>query len=276
MDYNRKISQILPVTHSPLIHCLTNGISRELLANGILFIGGRPMMTEYLSELPASIEESDAILLNIGHLSAEREESLRSATRLAMQWGKPCVLDCVGIASLENRLNLVKELRSYPIAVVKGNISEMRRLVGLPSKGRGVDNATLDQKEEEMTELASAFADLSVESPGTAFLATGKVDLVAYQGAVYCLENGVDALDHFTGSGDLLGAIIATALSSGVSALDATIASVSFFNICAERARRPQEGMATFRHALLDKLSLSHPGEWERFINMKKLEIERK
>ncbi len=51
--------------------------------------------------------------------------------------------------------------------------------------------------------------------PATTFLATGQTDLVVSAHGQWRLENGVLQLDRFTGTGDIVGALIAALLGVG-------------------------------------------------------------
>ncbi|GMA48255.1 hypothetical protein GCM10025854_25050 [Tetragenococcus muriaticus] len=73
------------------------------------------------------------------------------------------------------------------------------------------------------------------------------------------MENGVEKLQQFTGSGDLLGALIAALLGEGFDNLSAAIFALSYLNICGEHANKKltsSNGLADFRHETLNQLSL--------------------
>ena len=102
----------LPLRDTPLVHAITNGITNEFVANSLLAIGAKPIMAEDRRELEAVIQVADGLLLNLGQMSPVKEESIRQAAHLASAYGKPVVVDAVGITKLSNRLQLVKDLLS--------------------------------------------------------------------------------------------------------------------------------------------------------------------
>lgn len=241
---------------APLVHCITNEITNELVANGLLFVGAKPIMTEYLREFPTLFETTDSLLLNMGKLTPDKEMALIEASRWA--GNKPIVLDIVGAAATPLRYKLARQLAEDHPTVLKGNISEMRAFCGLETKSRGVDGTCVDQEAARLFELSEA---LQQQDPTITYLTTGVKDVIVQNKTVYFMENGVSELDCFTGTGDLVGALIAAALGTGMAALSATIFGVSYLNLAGEKAREnclPEVGLADFRHETMNQLSLLH------------------
>lgn len=241
---------------SPLVQCLTNEITVETVANALLFVGAKPVMADDSRELADFLVQSDAVLLNLGHLSASREASLRLASQIAHATEVPAVLDLVGVSASPIRQQLGQEILTDAPMVVKGNLSEMRYYSGLKTKARGVDQDGADAQKSASVELAVALKQLAQTYPQTIFLATGPVDLVVSATASWQLHNGVPQLDCFTGTGDVVGALIAALLGTGMSAMAATVVAVSYLNRCGELAATNHVGLASFRLATLDQLSL--------------------
>lgn len=262
------LEKVFPLQR-PLIHCITNGITKELVANALLYVGAKPIMAEDEREIESVIQVSSAILLNIGHLTEKKEACIIKAAKLANTYQKPIVVDAVGIVGLSNRLALVQSLLEISVAVVKGNISEMRRLAGLKSSAKGVDSAKEDQSLMELKELAHALRKLAKMYPQTVFLATGEQDLVVTDSNCFCLKNGVDSLELFTGTGDVVGALITGVLGIGIKPLEATIGAITYFNICGEKASSIlQQGMGSFRIETCNQLSKLYQENWQEMLKM--------
>ena len=262
------LEKVFPLQR-PLIHCITNGITKELVANALLYVGAKPIMAEDKREIESVIQVSSAVLLNIGHLTEQKESCIIKAAKLANTYQKPLVVDAVGIVGLSNRLALVQSLLDIGVTVVKGNISEMRRLAGLTSSAKGVDSAKEDQSMMELKELAHALRKLAKTYPQTVFLATGEQDLVVTASNSFCLKNGVDSLELFTGTGDVVGALIEGVLGSGTEAVEATIGEISYFNICGEKASKVlQQGMESFRIETCNQLSKLYEENWQDMLKM--------
>lgn len=262
------LEKVFPLQR-PLIHCITNGITKELVANALLYVGAKPIMAEDEREIESVIQVSSAILLNIGHLTEKKEACIIKAAKLANTYQKPIVVDAVGIVGLSNRLALVQNLLEIGVTVVKGNISEMRRLAGLKSSAKGVDSAKEDQSLMELKELAHALRMLGKMYPQTVFLATGELDLVLTASESFCLKNGVDSLELFTGTGDVVGALITGVLGSGIKPLEATIGAITYFNVCGEKASSVlQQGMESFRIETCNQLSKLYQENWQQMLKM--------
>lgn len=250
------IENPFPLMHSPLVQCMTNVVTVESMANAILYVDGKPVMADQVWEFEDFMEQIDALLLNLGGFSPNIVQALLVASSQAQAKQIPTVVDLVGVAGSTLRLDLANKLLDNQPAVIKGNYSEMRRFCQLPTSGRGVDASDDDQADEAVNELAQAMQVLAAKSPQTLFLATGVKDIIAFEENVYYLENGVDQLDRFTGTGDIVGALIATLLGDGKDVMTATISAVSYFNLCGERARSTTKGLADFRQETLNQLSL--------------------
>ena len=69
----------------PLIHCITNPISINQCANGILAIGARPMMAEHPREVAEITRTAKALMLNLGNITDARMESMMLSAKTAKE-----------------------------------------------------------------------------------------------------------------------------------------------------------------------------------------------
>lgn len=113
-------SKLLPLTEAPLVHCITNEVTCETVANALLYIGAKPIMACDPREFDELFRQTDGLLLNIGHLSEERERSLVAAVKLANKVGKPTVVDLVGYGVSRTRDRIGRQLVEEKPTVVKG------------------------------------------------------------------------------------------------------------------------------------------------------------
>lgn len=255
------VSNKFPLKKAPLVHCITNEVTCETVANALLYVGAKPIMASDSREFAELFQQTDSLLLNIGHLSEERASSLIAASKLAQTVQKPTVVDLVGYGVSQVRNQVGRALVTENPTVVKGNISELRNFCGLSSHGRGVDGSELDQSDEAIEELSEALQRLATKYPKTTFLATGAQDIIVDQQHIWRLTNGVAELDRFTGTGDIVGALIAALLGSGVEAAEAVVSAVSYFNLCGEQAGDTL-GLAAFRQETLNQLSVLMEKNW--------------
>ena len=124
-----------------------------MLANGILALGCKPVMADDPREVLDFTKQSQALFINLGHLSAEKEKAIRIAASYAAQVSLPMVVDAVGVTASSIRKSLVKDLLDYRPTVLKGNMSEIRSLVGLKHHGVGVDASAKDQETEDLLQV---------------------------------------------------------------------------------------------------------------------------
>lgn len=199
---------------SPLIHCITNPISIHDCANVILAVGARPIMAEHPGETEEITRVSSALMLNLGNITDARMESMRLSLRTANACGIPVLLDLVGVTCSRLRREYAKELlKTGNFSVLKGNISELLAISGLPYHGTGIDAGAQDAvTDENERELCAAMAEFAAFRD-CAVLATGKRDLIAGDGHAYLLENGDPMLSRITGTGCMVGAMTAAYLA---------------------------------------------------------------
>lgn len=247
----KKLSYILSFIRreAPLIHCITNPISINDCANILLSIGARPIMAEHPGEVSEITAISRALALNLGNITDVRMDSMRIASQTAHRLHIPVVIDLVGISCSSLRLNYAKRLLAgHSPAVIKGNISELRTLLGMPvTPGMGVEAG---QKEMVTAENAPEYARLFREQAKkyhTTLLATGPIDLAVSENTACAIANGTEALASITGTGCmanvLTGACLSAACSANtanspddaVNALDAAVTACLLLGIAAEK-----------------------------------------
>ena len=231
-----------------LIHCITNPISMNQCANAILALGAKPIMAEHPDEVMEITKTASSLLLNLGNITDSRISSMRLALREASLTGIPVTLDAVGAACSTLRKTLVRLfLTSGKFACLKGNYSEILALYDDTYRSAGVDakeDIDIDLIRSAVLELSSANKCIVV--------ATGKADLVAYNGEIREVTGGAAQLSQVTGTGCMLGAIIATYLAEENS-LESVVKACAFFKECGEKAAT-DKGIGTFMVNLLDAI----------------------
>ena len=197
----------------PLIHCITNPISIHDCANVVLAVGARPIMAEHPAEVTDITASAGALMLNLGNITDARIESMKRSMRTAMENKIPVLLDLVGVACSDLRLDLARELLSigHP-AVLKGNMSELLAVSGLPSHAIGIDAGAQDALTAENMETVSEVLRAFSRSNQAIVLATGKQDFVTDGERIVLVQNGSAALSGITGTGCMVGALTAAFL----------------------------------------------------------------
>ena len=235
-----------------LIHCITNPISMNQCANAILALGAKPIMAEHPDEVMEITRTASSLLLNLGNITDSRISSMRLALKEASATGIPVTLDAVGAACSSLRKTLVRLfLTSGKFACLKGNYSEILALYDDTYKAAGVD--AKDGIDEEL--IRRAVLELS-KTNNCIVVATGKVDLIASDGEIREVTGGTAQLSQVTGTGCMLGAVIATYLAEENS-LQSVVNACAFFKACGEKAAT-DKGIGTFMVNLLDAIGGSY------------------
>ncbi len=76
-------------TRSPLTHCMTNDVVQTFTANVLLALGASPAMVIEAEEAEQFAALADALLVNVGTLTAPRAQSVRRAIESAVAAGTP-------------------------------------------------------------------------------------------------------------------------------------------------------------------------------------------
>lgn len=199
---------------NPLVICITNDVVRTFTANGLLAIGASPIMSECSEDLKDLIVYASALLINIGTLTPDKVSYYKEAIKLAKTHEVPVVLDPVGCHAGAYRLSVVLDLiKTGSISLLRGNQSEIKAIydalspddtVNNSTAGKGVDGAHV----EDSAVIAYRLARL-INCP---VVATGEEDYVSDGTRVFAVPHGHSIMTAVTGTGCLLGAVLAAFL----------------------------------------------------------------
>ena len=129
----------------PLIHCITNYVTANDVANLLLACGASPIMADEPEEVEEITARCAGLCLNLGTPSRRTIPSLMRAGVKAGELGRPVVLDPVGVGASALRLRTAQELMArVTFTVLRGNVSELRALAGGQEHTRGVDAGGAD------------------------------------------------------------------------------------------------------------------------------------
>lgn len=269
------LSQLEPILtyiqqEAPLIHCITNPISINDCANILLAIGARPIMAEHPDEVAEITAIAKGLALNLGNITDARMASMKISAGAAKDKRIPFVLDLVGLSCSRLRQKYAKELLQIAVPdIIKGNISELRTLLGLPTTpGMGVEAG---QKEMVTRENALEYAMIfqkQAREYHTLLLSTGPIDLVVSSEEAYIIANGSNALASITGTG-CMNNVLAGACLAGVHGISsqatnntiAAILSCLLLGIAGENIQDIylNQGPGSFHYSLMDSISKLTP-----------------
>lgn len=232
----------------PLTHCLTNLVAAGFTANVLLALGASPAMVENAEESAEFAALAGGVLANLGTLSAERDQALRSATAGAKAAGTPWVLDPVAAGALSYRTRLATDLLDNGPAIVRGNASELLSLAGAEgSAGKGVESLA---SSADAVEGARAFA----EQWRCVVAVSGEVDYVTDGTQIVEVSGGDPLMTRVTGVGCALGATMAAFLAVAETPLRAAVAASAVFAEAGSTAGRDCGGPGSFSVSFLDEL----------------------
>lgn len=281
------LSQLEPILtyiqqEAPLIHCITNPISINDCANILLAIGARPIMAEHPDEVAEITAIAKGLALNLGNITDARMASMKISAGAAKDKGIPFVLDLVGLSCSRLRQKYAKELLQIAVPdIIKGNISELRTLLGLPTTpGMGVEAGQKEMvTQENALEYARIFQKQAREYH-TLLLATGPIDLVVSSEEAYIIANGSNALASITGTG-CMNNVLAGACLAGVHGISsqatnntlAAILSCLLLGIAGENIQDIylNQGPGSFHYSLMDSISKLTPQIIAKQCNITKL-----
>ena len=102
-------------TAAPLVQCLTNDVSMDLMANALLCVGASPAMVHSVDEAAEFAARSSVLCVNVGTLTSDRLAGMRLAVAEANRLSKPWVLDPVGMGATRYR-SAVRPSRPLPFS----------------------------------------------------------------------------------------------------------------------------------------------------------------
>jgi len=273
---------------APLVQCVTNFVSMDIMANGLLALGASPAMVHATGELGAAVPIvgalGGAVSINIGTLDEHWVESFRQTVALCKEHGVPWVLDPVaaGFTPLRTETTLAL-LAIHPPALVRGNGSEILALSPEPNEaaakeGGGISGGGGGGKGADSTQSSDAALDAAKRLSAKfkcVVCVSGAVDYVvdATQPApsssppsaeagpvvVHACPHGSEMLTKVTAAGCLVSSVIAAFVAAAQARAPASVAEAAalaftYYGVCAELAAAESHGPGSFRVAFLDKL----------------------
>ncbi len=236
------------VEKNPLILNLTNGVTTDWVAAGLLSLGASPVMSHDVQEIEELLHYASALVVNIGTLDAAFQHLVRFACDMAVKHNKPILLDPVGAGATALRTTFATTLCSnYPIRIVRGNASEIAALSGLKGQTKGVDST---EKSQDMTDAARNVSSMY----NTVVAMSGAVDVIADDKRIFEIARGSELMPLVVGSGCLLTAVLAAFHAVHDDAFEAAQYGSYFYALCGERAAKESALPGSFRVAMVDAL----------------------
>ncbi|MDR2226473.1 hydroxyethylthiazole kinase [Providencia rettgeri] len=242
-------SQILQQLHdqSPLVHCMTNDVVQTFTANVLLALGCSPAMVIEPEEAEQFATIANSLLINVGTLTADRQQAMKRAVHSANTAQKPWVLDPVAVGALTFRTHFCHELLGLKPAAIRGNASEIMALAGVSLGGRGVDslNSTND---------ALPAAQLLAKQANTIVAISGEIDYITDGVRTIAVEGGDILMTRIVGTGCALSAVVAASCSLSGDRLQHVATACALMKQTGKTATQRCRGTGSFIPEFLDAL----------------------
>lgn len=245
----------------PLVHCITNYVTVNDVANALLACGASPIMADDENEVEEITSICSALNINIGTLNSRTIEAMLKAGKKANGLSHTIVLDPVGAGASTLRtkttFNLLDNIR---FNVIRGNISEIKTVGRGSGKTQGVDANVCDTITEKNLGEAIDFTKRLSQKTNAIIAITGAIDIVADSEKAYIIRNGHPSMSKVTGTGCMLSAIISAFVSANKEeALFATATAVCTMGLAGELAYKrvveEDKGSSTLRSYIIDEIN---------------------
>ncbi|MCB2310608.1 hydroxyethylthiazole kinase [Clostridium tagluense] len=261
MEINKKIIELLNSIKekNPLVHHITNYVTVNDCANITLAIGGSPVMAEDINEVSDMVSLSSSLVINIGTLNSTSVQSMIKAGKRANELNIPVILDPVGAGATVYRTETAKKIiDGVKLAVIRGNLSEIKTIYGVNSKTKGVDSSeSVSGNGNELIEEKEMARALASEL-NTVVAITGVIDIITDGKTLYTASNGHKIMAKVTGTGCMCTSLIGCYLGAGDNNLLAALSGIVSMGVAGEIAYEGLDknngGTGTLKVKILDAI----------------------
>lgn len=237
----------------PLVHCITNYVTVNDVANVLLACGGSPIMADDIKEVEEITSISNALVINIGTLNERTVKSMILAGKTANKKKIPIVLDPVGAGASTLRNETTKKLlENIQFTVIRGNLSEISFIAGLTVSTRGVDSSQEDSHNNPV-----AIAKLAANKYHCVTAITGAIDVISNGTDIAKVNNGVPQMSKITGTGCMLSGIIGAYIGANEDTFQAVISAITSMALAGEIAytKNGHLGTGSLHIGIIDAIS---------------------
>lgn len=237
----------------PLILNITNEVSADFVANGLLSLGAAPVMSKAVQEAEALVKLAAAVIINPGTLNEDFIHLSTTICQAANHYNKPIILDPVGAGATPYRtLHAARLLEQFQIAIVRGNASEIMALCHANTTTKGVESTALST-------AAIASAEILARQHRVAVLISGQTDIIVDCHRSEQFTRGSALMPQVTGTGCLLSAVVGAFHAVESDSFKAATAAAFFYALCGEYAEQQATGPGSFRMHFIDALAMPSP-----------------
>jgi hydroxyethylthiazole kinase len=243
---NKSLAQIKRAR--PLVLNITNDVTMDFIANGLLALGASPVMSKAPQETADLLQLATCVVINLGTLDDEFIRLCQQTCCIANQLNKPVILDPVGAGASHYRTAAARQLiNDHAIAIVRGNAGEIMALAGSSGATKGVDSIA-----QSNNAIASA-RDLAQGCNATIVI-SGEIDVVIDAENSAQFNRGSAMMPMITGTGCLLSAVVGAFHAVDENRFNAAANALVFYGVCGEIAAQTAQGPGSFKVNFLDAL----------------------
>ena len=218
---------------APTIHCLTNPVSMQDVANVLLAAGGSAIMGQDKTEVQEITAHCQATLLNLG---------VPDETKL-----------CSGaLAGMKANEAVELVLKRVNPSLIRCNQGEAYALLDLKNESFGGVESSVELETEAQLNLS----DLLARVYGCTVMVSGKADAVSDGERRTLLTGGDPRIRRITGSGCMLSALCALFCGAGLAPFEAACAAGSIWKesawLAGKKTDEMQGGIGSFHVHLFD------------------------
>ena len=242
-------SDLLAIRHqAPLVHNITNYVVMNTTANALLAIGASPVMAHAEEEVADMVGIAKSLVVNIGTLSEKWIQSMQKAIFHAKRCGVPIILDPVGAGATPYRTDTAIHLLSMaPVAIIRGNASEISAIARNDSKTKGVDSLSVSASAVDAAQKLN-------RRYGAVVCITGETDIIVSSDRMARIMNGDAMMPKVTGLGCTASAICGAFIGVNISAFTAAVDAMAVMGIAGEMAVELSKGPGSLQMHFLDML----------------------
>ena len=230
----------------PLVLNLTNFVTMDFVANGLLAIGAAPIVCLCEDEIEELVKLSAVIYINIGTLNDNFIQLIKAAIIFAKKYNKPIVFDPVGCGATNIRTKLAIDIAPN-CEIIRGNASEIMALGSVAFGTKGVESI-------HKTQDAAIVATKIAQDTAATIIISGAMDYITDGGNFKKSSFGSAMMANITGMGCALTAIVAACLAVTNNAFLASVLGVEYFTLCGELVGQKNQQPGCFKSAFIDML----------------------
>ncbi|CAG9472473.1 unnamed protein product [Plasmodium vivax] len=259
---------------NPLVHCITNRVTTEKVANSLLAFGSSPAMIDNPKEVEQFAEIASCTYFNLG-LHTSQVENIHVLDKMRQEKKKEefiLVIDPIAVGATQYRTNLIKDIlvKCKP-NVIKGNVAEIFYLDKGEFFGKGVDSNS--SSSHTPNDIIASARNVALKY-NCAVVVTSKADIIVSPCSKFVAQINCDLkiLTKITGSGCSVGALCAAATSAiPQNPFIACTAATLIYKLAAFKAYQKETGPGTLSHQIIDNIYFysNHP----HFMNLQLVDV---